>query len=75
MIIKNQAKLYKNNSVATFPLKLQVHLCGMIEAIEDQPSEMTLLRSQIPSIAQATLPLWKRRLYDPKTACLNFSSQ
>lgn len=66
----------KNNNLAlAYIYEPQVHLCGMIEAIEDQPSEMTLLRSQIPSIAQATLPLWKRRLYDPKTACLNFSSQ
>lgn len=47
----------------------------MIEAIKDQPGEMSLLRSQIPSIAQATLPLWKKRIYDPKTACLDFSSQ
>lgn len=55
-------------------LPRQVHLCGMIEAIKDQPSEMSLLRSQIPSIAQATLPVWKKRVYDPKTACLNFAT-
>lgn len=42
----------------------------MIEAIKDQPVEISLLRSQIPAIAQATLPVWKKRIYDPKTACL-----
>jgi len=53
-------------------IRAQVHLVGMIEALKDQPEQMTLLRSQIPSIAQATLPLWKSRIYDGKTACLEF---
>jgi hypothetical protein len=53
-------------------LASQVHLVGMIEAIKDQPIEMALLKAQIPSLAQVTLGIWKKRLYEPKTRCLHF---
>lgn len=52
------------------PMEAQVHLVGMAETIRGLPAEEQLLRSQIPKIAQAMLPLWKRRFYLPRTKCL-----
>jgi hypothetical protein len=41
----------------------------MIEAIREKPNEMQLFRAQIPKVAQAMLPVWKRQLYLPRTKC------
>ena len=38
----------------------------MYEAIKDNPKEYEIFKKQIPSVAQLTLPIWKRRLYMPK---------
>lgn len=70
-IPKKEQERFNRKVIATLGmLQAQVHLVGMVEAIKDQPHEMSMLRSQIPSLAQATLSIWKKRLYDPKTACL-----
>lgn len=56
------------------PLEAQIHLVGMAETIRGLPEEEKLLRSQIPTIAQAMLPLWKRQFYLPKAKCLELGT-
>lgn len=74
-IPKKEQERFNRKVITTLGmLQAQVHLVGMIEAIKDQPQEMKLLRAQIPSLAQATMSIWKKRLYDPKTKCLTTSS-
>jgi hypothetical protein len=71
---KEQERFNRKVISALGMLQAQVHLVGMIEAIKDQPQEMKLLRAQIPSLVQATMSIWKKRLYDPKTKCLSMPS-
>eukprot|EP00607_Mallomonas_marina_P000015 CAMPEP_0182439480 /NCGR_PEP_ID=MMETSP1167-20130531/86469_1 /TAXON_ID=2988 /ORGANISM="Mallomonas Sp, Strain CCMP3275" /LENGTH=255 /DNA_ID=CAMNT_0024633203 /DNA_START=143 /DNA_END=906 /DNA_ORIENTATION=- len=56
------------------PINSQILLVGMSEAIEcsepDQKEERRLMRAQIPAVARAMLPLWRRRFYNPMTQCL-----
>lgn len=52
-------------------LDAQVHIVGMYEAIKNKPNEIKLFKAQIPKIAQAMIPVWKKRLYNPKTVCLS----
>lgn len=51
-------------------LDSQVHLVSMAEAIKEQPIEWNMFKEQIPNIAQLLLPVWKKRLYNPRTSCL-----
>lgn len=52
-------------------LDAQVHIVGMYEAIKNKPNEIKIFKAQIPKIAQAMIPVWKKRLYNPKTECLS----
>lgn len=47
----------------------QIHLVSMYEAIKDDAVEYSKFKKQIPKVAQAVVPLWKKRLYAPKIAC------
>ena len=47
----------------------QIHLVSMYEAIKDDAAEYSKFKKQIPRVAQAVVPLWKKRLYAPKIAC------
>ena len=48
----------------------QIHLVSMKEVINGKVQEEKLFKSQIPKIAQAMMPLWKKRFYDPMSKCL-----
>lgn len=52
-------------------LDSQVHLVSMYEAIKAVPRELRLYEEQIPSIARAVLPVWRKRLYLPRAGCLH----
>ena len=49
---------------------LQVHLVSIVEAIQDDHKELSLFKEQIPRVAQALIPVWRKRLYLPKVVCL-----
>ena len=45
-------------------------LGAMVEAIQDDHKELSLFKEQIPRVAQALIPVWRKRLYLPKVVCL-----
>jgi len=50
----------------------QVHLVSMADALkEDRPQELPTFQAQIPRVAQLMIPVWRKRLYAPKAACLD----
>jgi hypothetical protein len=42
----------------------------MYDAVKDLPEELKIFKTQIPRVAQLTLPIWRSRLYNPKASCL-----
>lgn len=46
----------------------------MAEAIKDDPREWDFFQKQIPQVARVLIPIWKTRLYQPKTQCLDVNS-
>jgi hypothetical protein len=47
-------------------LDSQVHLVSMFDALSGDEHEKELWVEQIPKIARSVLPLWRKRLYNPK---------
>jgi hypothetical protein len=47
-------------------LDSQVHLVSMFDALSGDEHERELWVEQIPKIARSVLPLWRKRLYNPK---------
>eukprot|EP01038_Epipyxis_sp_PR26KG_P004944 gene4944-6917_t len=63
---------FNNKVISTLGLlDSQIHLVSMVEAIKDHPEELKLFKAQIPGIAQRLIPLWRNRLYSPKTKCFD----
>ena len=48
-------------------LDSQIHLVSMCDAIQYDSVESKLYKLQIPKIARSVLPLWRKRLYWPRT--------
>ena len=48
-------------------LESQIHLVSMCDAIQHDHVESKLFKKQIPKIARSVLPLWRKRLYIPRT--------
>ena len=46
-------------------------ILAQVEAIQDAPDEMKKFKKQIPRVAQLMIPIWKSRLYLPRTKCLS----
>ncbi|CAM9639730.1 unnamed protein product [Chrysoparadoxa australica] len=69
--VKKQKKF--NNKVISKlgVIDSQAILVSMYDSVCDSPEEMKLFRSQIPSIAQALLPTYRRALYHPKAKWLD----
>lgn len=51
-------------------LDAQVHLVSMWEAIQDNPTEISIFQKEIPRIANSLIPVWRSSLYAPRTKCL-----
>lgn len=70
-ISTSQQEIFNNRVINKLGLlDSQVYLVSMYEGIKEYPEEILLYHSQIPSIALKLLPFWKKRLYLPKTQCL-----
>lgn len=56
-------------------LDSQVHLVSMKEAINGNKKEENLFKNQIPYVARKLIPVWRKRLYQPRAKWLdNFKS-
>uniref|UniRef100_A0A7S1TYY3 Uncharacterized protein n=1 Tax=Phaeomonas parva TaxID=124430 RepID=A0A7S1TYY3_9STRA len=51
-------------------LKSRVFLVSFAETIKGDKGEEALYRENIPKVAQALVPRWRKQLYEPKTQCL-----
>ena len=52
-------------------LDSQVHIVSMKEAINGDQNEERLFKDQIPFVARKLLPVWRERLYKPRTKWLD----
>lgn len=74
-VSKDEQEKFNRRVIARLGLlDSQVHLVSMTEAIKDIPEELQLFRAQIPRVAQALIPVWKKRLYSAKANCLEISA-
>jgi len=53
----------------------QIHLVSMADAVANSAEEKAKFKKQIPSVAQAMIPVWRSRLYNPKAKYLDVSSK
>lgn len=68
---KQQQTVFNNRVISQLGLlDSQVHIVSMFEAIKDDKDEMILFKEEIPRVARGLIPIWKSRLYDPKTRAL-----
>jgi len=67
--VKTKTQEAFNNKVVTNLglLDSQIHLVSMCDAISHDDVERNLWKLQIPKIARSVLPLWRKRLYRPRT--------
>jgi len=73
-VTKDEQEKFNRRVIARLGLlDSQVHLVSMTEAIKDLPEELHLFKVQIPRVAQALIPVWKKRLYSPKASCLEIT--
>ena len=61
-------EVFNNKVVSNLGLlDSQIHLVSMCDAVQHDHVESKLFKMQIPKIARSVLPLWRRRLYWPRT--------
>ena len=61
-------EVFNNKVVSNLGLlDSQIHLGSMCDAIQHDSVESKLFKLQIPKIARSVLPLWRKRLYWPRT--------
>lgn len=44
-----------------------MHIVSMFESIKQIPYEVDLFKEQMPRVVLTLMPIWKKRLYSPKT--------
>eukprot|EP01039_Chlorochromonas_danica_P005087 gene5087-5591_t len=52
-------------------LNSQIHLVSMYEAVKENEVEYAAFLKQIPRVAQLTIPIWRNRLYNPRSRSLS----
>jgi hypothetical protein len=76
-VYKGEQERFNKRVIAKLGLiESQIHLVSMFDAIEALPTERRMFERQIPRIAQSLIPMWRKRLHNPRSRCLEqLSSQ
>ena len=70
-VSKSEQERFNNMVISKLGMvNANVHLVSMYDAIRSNPTEMAMFNKQIPFVAQALIPIWRRRLYAPKAKWL-----
>ena len=74
-VTKKDQEKFNNRVIRNLGLlDSQVHMVSMNEAIHGNKKEEKLFRSQIPFVVRKLIPVWKKRLYLPRTKWLDGSN-
>merc|ERR1711871_1322216 len=74
-VTKKDQEKFNNRVIRNLGLlDSQVHIVSMNEAIHGNKKEEKLFRSQIPFVVRKLIPVWKKRLYLPRTKWLDGSN-
>ena len=74
-VTKKDQEKFNNRVIRNLGLlDSQVHIVSMNEAIHGNKKEEKLFKSQIPFVARKLIPVWKKRLYLPRTKWLDGSN-